>query len=793
MNRFIRFLFLFFVILSCNKEEIEVVSKIDTTMEPNIIFLSDATTQSLTFTSNEPWKIVIQAGKSEESWLKFSKMSGDAGTVSVEMEIAENPDYDDRTMNFAIEGGTAKVEFSVLQRRKGAIVTDQGEHTIDYRGDQLTINVSASVEFDVVIPSEYSAWIVPVGTKALVETQREFTIKENLLATRNGQIIFKQKDAKLADTVRIIQTGKSDVLAEERAALLEFYEATNGSKWMLNNGWGVGEVSNAWKGIYLNEFGHVRKIKLPNNNLDGALPASFGHLKQLQELELNGNKLRGLIPERLQTNPFFEQFVFNIIRQTEGYGFELDKTTYKVPSFTFTDVAGATVNSKEFFAKNKLTVLYLWNSKSGPSNSYSKEMFRLREKYKSKGLEVLGFSSQLLTDINLYLTQIENLPWQHIQDKEYYFRDKLNAGMYSPGVIVVDQDGVVQFDVNRSYKTLGTFLEEKLGAADAFEYYSSTDYSQDGQYITLQTATKGKGVNLVITADAFIDKDFLPVGNSKWDSVMNAVMRHFFSVEPAKSYREYFNVYAVKAISKNGQLNDEYYTGNKTVFETKIDPVTSKVDGNMDLVNPYLSRIPGVEQKFTAVCIIMNDRRHAGVCKLNNLYGSYSILPMSAMDVDLETGLRKLVHHEFIGHGFARADDEYINNYVMIPDNQKAIIVSRHSNWNMSWNLSLTTDPSQAPWKELIGQPNYDMVRFYEGGFNYSQGIWRSEPNSCLNNNVPYFSAIIRLMFVRNLMFLAGEEFTLEKFMANDKYEPIDNKMRFLERPLPHQPVEVIN
>lgn len=794
MNKFIKFIFLFLVVVSCNKEEINVVSKIETTMQSEIVFLSDATTEALNFTSNEPWSITVQTKEGEESWLKFSKMNGEAGAITIDMLVAENPDYEDRKATFTIEAGTAKLTFQVLQRRLGAILLDKGNYTFGYNEENLTVQVTSSVDFQVVIPTEYSEWIVPVNkSKALVETERHFTVKENLGATRKGEIIFKQSDADLADTLRIVQTGKTDALAAERAALIDFFDATNGSKWTLNDGWGEGEVSKAWRGVYLDEFGFVTKIRLSNNNLDGSLPASFGNLKHLKELELNNNKLRGMIPEGIQSSQYFSNFIFKIIRQQEGYGFELESVNYKAPEFIYNDIDGKTVNSEEFFAKNKLTVLFLWNSKSSISMTYAKEMYRIRESYKSKGLEVLGFSTQPVSDMKLYLTELEDLPWQHIQDKEFYFRDQLVAGYNTPTVIVVDSEGNIQFDVDRPYTTLRTFLEGKLGAPDPFEYYSSTDYSQDGQYITLQKATKGKGVNLVISADAFIDKDYLPIGNSKWDSVMNAVVRHFFSVEPAKSYRDYFNVYAVKAISKNGLLNDEYYANNETVFQTTIDPESSKVNGNTEIMDEYIRRIPGVDRKFTAVCIIMNDRRHAGVCKLHDLYGSYSILPMSAMDKTLEEGLKRLVHHEFIGHGFARADDEYINNYVMIPEDKKAVIISRHTNVNMSYNLSLTNDPAQVPWKDLIGKSGYEMVGLHEGGFNYAYGIWRSEPNSCLNNNVPYFSAVIRAMFVKNLMFLAGEEYTLEKFMANDKYEPINYKARFVEKELPHQYVEVMN
>ena len=37
-----------------------------------------------------------------------------------------------------------------------------------------------------------------------------------------------------------------------------------------------------------------------------------------------------------------------------------------------------------------------------------------------------------------------------------------------------------------------------------------------------------------------------------------------------------------------------------------------------------------------------------------------------------------------------------------------------------------------------------------------------------MNNNIPYYSAISRQAMVERIMKYAGEEFTIEKFIAND-------------------------
>ena len=75
----------------------------------------------------------------------------------------------------------------------------------------------------------------------------------------------------------------------------------------------------------------------------------------------------------------------------------------------------------------------------------------------------------------------------------------------------------------------------------------------------------------------------------------------------------------------------------------------------------------------------------------------------------------------------------------------------------------------EVPWSHLIFDPQYsNLVDIYEGGYMHMRGVFRSEPNSCMNNNVPYFSAISREAIVRRIMEYAGEPYSFEEFKAND-------------------------
>ena len=50
----------------------------------------------------------------------------------------------------------------------------------------------------------------------------------------------------------------------------------------------------------------------------------------------------------------------------------------------------------------------------------------------------------------------------------------------------------------------------------------------------------------------------------------------------------------------------------------------------------------------------------------------------------------------------------------------------------------------------------------------HSRGVFRSEQNSCMNNDIPYYSTISRMAIVKRIKQYAGEEFSYEDFKAND-------------------------
>lgn len=81
----------------------------------------------------------------------------------------------------------------------------------------------------------------------------------------------------------------------ECEALAALYAATNGGDWNNSSGWLVEVNPSAWFGVTV-EDGHVTKLSLPDNQLQGVLPPEVGALTRLIELNLRGNQLSGALP-----------------------------------------------------------------------------------------------------------------------------------------------------------------------------------------------------------------------------------------------------------------------------------------------------------------------------------------------------------------------------------------------------------------------------------------------------------------------------------------------------------------
>lgn len=90
----------------------------------------------------------------------------------------------------------------------------------------------------------------------------------------------------------------------ERQALVALYGATDGHHWKDHEGWlGPPGTECDWHGVSCTTIGDVGTvvtgIQLTENNVKGRIPAEMAELSHLEDLDIVGNRLTGIVPEPL--------------------------------------------------------------------------------------------------------------------------------------------------------------------------------------------------------------------------------------------------------------------------------------------------------------------------------------------------------------------------------------------------------------------------------------------------------------------------------------------------------------
>ena len=309
---------------------------------------------------------------------------------------------------------------------------------------------------------------------------------------------------------------------------------------------------------------------------------------------------------------------------------------------------------------------------------------------------------------------------------------------------------------------------------DGKEYRSTMTVEQydyqygDGDMITLQEASKGNGVNIVLMGDCFDAKD---ISEGKYLQAMRDAYGYFFDIEPYLTYKDYFNVYGVFGMSPDSGMG----TVN-TIREARF--------GSQYTLNEGVS--PDFETAFAAACLapiddnvartliimIENSSDYSGLCYMWGDGSAVAVVPMSTDPAPYD--FCGLVHHEAGGHGFGKLADEYIYHNAFIQS--CSCICCSHvaqlnafKSYGFYDNISLTGSMKEVPWAHLIYDSQYsNTVDVYEGAFYHTRGVFRSEPRSCMHNNIPYYNAISREAMVKRIMKYAGEPYSFEEFKAKD-------------------------
>ncbi len=587
----------------------------------------------------------------------------------------------------------------------------------------------------------------------------------------------------------------------------------------------IGLVNNNLRGELPSSIGNITRLESLNlqlNHLTGNLPASICLLPNLYEFDVSNNNLSGSIPAELSNlmsitrfsryvKPLpdlrFNQFSGEIPEQIYNHSkwrvlwpsivlfnsFDINTLldngiSIPGPQFEGFDICGVEVSSEQIYKENEYTLIYDYPYVLGYSPIITNSLAYVRElykKYSNNGLKIIMFTRGVNADIEQFV-QKYNIPWTCCNislsttssnqlivengDMQFYPTNFWNVGQ----ITIFDSDGMMvaanpgTYDENVITQFLSTHL-----IADEIDYYTSTDYSQDGVVTTLQTATKGAGIDVVLMGDAYSDRQ---IADGTYKADMENLYNNLFTEEPYKSFKDHFNVHYVNVVSATegydyGDPALSGYFGNGT-----------EVGGNNYAVFNYALKAISEEEMDEALLIVaMNSDNYAGTCYMyypqTSLgYGNGVSIAYFPKGGD-QTTFAQLLHHEACGHGFAKLADEYAYESMgAVPNDYVSQIQTQQTDWGWWKNVDFTSDTSAVRWAKFISDSRYanEKLGAYEGALTYWTGVWRPTENSIMRYNTGGFNAPSREAIYYRIHKLAyGDEWTYD-YETFVKYDEIN-------------------
>ena len=518
----------------------------------------------------------------------------------------------------------------------------------------------------------------------------------------------------------------------------------------------------------------LKVIRLHHNSLSGEIPEAIGQMPALKRLSVYDNQLSGAIPQSLQDNASLWKYCWGYIVALNDF----DSESFEVPGWDFEvqDLNGNSINSETVYAEHEYTVMFRFNISSfqGTVDEFS----ALYDEYGGR-LEIIGYSpvddvsalSQFATTYSIPFPVVavsEDNPIiavdEVVEDWNY---DLYYPSAYYTSIVVLDRNGdVVYYDLTHvpsySINNLKAFLQSATGML-----YESTDYTLNETYGILQQATIGNGIDIVIMGDGYSDRLM-----TTYDSDAQNVVEQLFSVEPFKSFREYFNVYQLNLVSANEVMSDI----TSTALGTKVYGESVSCDNDMvlDAGRQLFADLGDESRMDNAVLIaLLNHENVAGT--------GWAYYPDSENDYADGTGIAYVSRSDGeeslkakllweVGFAFSKLSNETVGNGTI-----STLLSYQQESFGWYKNIDFTSDSEQVRWAKFLTREEYagEGLGVYEGGYGYDYGVWRSSQTSIMNGdlaagfNAPSREAIYYR--IHKLAYGADWEYDFEEFVTYDE------------------------
>ena len=541
--------------------------------------------------------------------------------------------------------------------------------------------------------------------------------------------------------------------------------------------------------VFLWSLPNLEALVLDENSFTGQIPKIICNSPKLSELGLSSNSLSGNLPNELWSIPNLKSLdlSFNSFTGT------LSNEIINAKELCYLNLCSNNLSGvipDELYALTNLISLNLssWHEHNGVILD-SKNSFACELSSKIGGLinleELYIYNCGLYGEIPESLTNLKKLRQCLINNNNFSgaipdsFKDMPNLSRFwcngnrLSGFISKDLQSIIE---SREWR----ITPQQEGYGFKYSFYESLDYSHNWEVHTLQKASVGRGIDIVLMGDGYIDKD---ISSGLYDRVMNLMYDALFEMEPFKSHRYYFNVYEIVLVSKN---NSPY---GETALGIRSDPlfIFTGPKNSEEVFSKILDLVPGAERDNLTISIatpFSSGNSSTGCCRFYNPFDTSSndlglgLAITQFNESEEENSFKAIIQHEVCGHGFGKLADEYFyDSFGQIGSSDIDIINIYHQ---LGWyqNIDVVSNPEKILWGEFLQLQYYldEGVGVYEGGNQYEKGVWRPSKDSIMRSHtVRYFNAPSREAIYKRINQIANGkdwEYNFEDFVEWDKAHP---------------------
>ncbi len=191
-----------------------------------------------------------------------------------------DPDSDSTTVTIPLQYTSVKIEAESTEQEVAFTATESWEISLE--------ETKATPTWITVSPMSGDAGYIKLSIT--LEPNTETEDRSTVITITSG-----------GEESEIVVTQEAAEELDDRAILMELYEATDGDNWTNNKNWCSDEPIYYWYGVYADFDNNVFQLNLEDNSLSGTLPESIGNLESLEYLTLRNNySLTGEIPESIK-------------------------------------------------------------------------------------------------------------------------------------------------------------------------------------------------------------------------------------------------------------------------------------------------------------------------------------------------------------------------------------------------------------------------------------------------------------------------------------------------------------